>query len=129
MALQKPWQPYNEADARALPGALGVFEVGDAEGNVLYIGMAGGRSRFGLRSGISACFSPDCPNAALRGLARAYRYEVNQIYITRYVELLERHLHATGDLPPGNQEPGEYVPTLGNAGRGAAGVRRTEQGG
>lgn len=129
MALQKPWQPYDEATAREIPGTVGVFEVGDADGNALYIGMAGGRSRFGLRSGIMACFSLDCPNAALRGHARFYRYEVNQMYMSRYVELLERHLHAAGDLPPGNQEPGEYVPTLGRAGQRAVAPPRGEQGG
>ena len=47
MALNKPWIEATEENLRRLPGALGVYEIGDAAGTVLYIGFAGGRSRFG----------------------------------------------------------------------------------
>jgi len=128
MPLAKPWQPWPPADARAIPAALGVFEIGDAAGNVLYIGMAGGRTRFGLRERISACFAGAvAPSLAER--AAAYRYEVNMMYFTRYIELLERHLHAHGDVPPGNRESGEPLPTLGRAGRQAARAAWRDSGG
>jgi hypothetical protein len=115
MALNKPWIEATEEQLRRLPGALGVYEIGDAAGTVLYIGFAGGRSRFGLRGEIAAKLAPESPNPVTAG-GRFFRYEVNQMYLTRYVELLERHLGATGDLPPGNKQPGEYIPTLGRAG-------------
>lgn len=119
MALKKPWTEATEENLRRLPGALGVYEIGDAAGAVLYIGFAGGRSRYGLRGEIAARLALDGPNPVTAG-GRLFRYEVNQMYLTRYVELLEQHLGATGDLPPGNKQPGEYIPTLGRAGIAAA---------
>jgi hypothetical protein len=128
MPLAKTWQPWPPATARAIPSALGVFEIGDAAGNVLYIGMAGGRTRFGLRERISACFAGTvAPSLAERAVA--YRYEVNMMYLTRYIDLLERYLHAYGELPPGNRESGEPLPRLGRAGRQAARTLRAEDGG
>ncbi|MER3421155.1 MAG: hypothetical protein C4290_11820 [Chloroflexota bacterium] len=127
MALNKPWIEATEEHLRRLPGALGVYEIGDAAGTVLYIGFAGGRSRF-LRGEIAAKLAPESPNPVTAG-GRFLRYEVNQMYLTRYVELLEQHLGATGDLPPGNKQPGEYIPTLGRAGITAASSMPSTHGG
>ena len=116
MPLKKPWQPYDPETAPKLPGALGVYELADENGQVLYIGFAGGRSRFGLRSEIMKHFGGESGNAVTGG-ARSYRLEVNQMYLTRWVELLERHRDGDGEgaLPAGNLEPGEYMVTLGHA--------------
>ena len=57
MPLAKPWQSWDPSRLKKIPGTLGVFEIGDANGAVLYIGMAGGRTRFGLRERIADCFA------------------------------------------------------------------------
>ncbi len=112
MTLNKPWQDYDPGTARRLPGTLGVYEIGDSEGNVLYVGFAGGKSRFGLRGEIMARFDPASPQGTIAGQARKLRYEVNMMYMTRFVELLERHQDATGVLPAANTAAGEYVPSI-----------------
>lgn len=112
MALNKPWQEYDPAQARRITGALGVYELGDAAGNVVYIGFAGGKSRFGLRGEIVARLANPSGNAELDGKASKFRYEVNMMYLTRFVELLEKHQDATGAIPAANAMAGEYVPTV-----------------
>ncbi|MGO8920981.1 MAG: hypothetical protein ACLQJR_34245 [Stellaceae bacterium] len=94
--LAKPWTMLATEAVRALPGQLGVFELGDGEGRVLQIGYAGGRSLFGLRSEIEAA------RQRHRG-ARQFRYEVTMQYLTRYQELLMLHLADHGALPEGNR--------------------------
>lgn len=93
--LEKPWQPCEGLEA--LPGHMGVYELGNAAGEVIFVGYAGGRSRFGLRGeiqGAAADFSD----------ATGFRYEVTTAYLTRYQELLMAHLARSGVLPPGNSE-------------------------
>lgn len=82
MPLHKPWTAYDAEAARRIPGSLGVYQIADAAGSVLLTGYAGGRSRFGLRGEIAAAFT----SADLAG-ARLFRYEVNQMYLTRWKEL------------------------------------------
>lgn len=96
--LTKPWLTLSDAAIRALPGQLGVYQLGDVEGRVLYIGYAGGRSLFGLCSAVGdAC-------ARLGAAARRFRYEVNQQYMSRYEELLMLHVADHGALPPENRD-------------------------
>lgn len=80
MPIRKPWHEFLPGGERHIPGALGVYEIGDAEGRVLHTGYAGGRERFGLRSAIAAHFAGDGP-------ARRYRYEETSMYLTRWREL------------------------------------------
>jgi hypothetical protein len=96
--LTKPWQPLTSDAVRALPGQLGVFQLGDAEGRVRYIGYAGGRSLFGLRSAIEEA------RLRLGAVASHFRYEVNQQYMSRYEELLMLHVADHGALPPENRD-------------------------
>ena len=50
MRIKKPWSEWDEAaDAKTLPGAMGVYELADEDQQTLYIGKASGRSPFGLR--------------------------------------------------------------------------------
>ncbi len=93
--LVKPWRPLAGLDPAGLPGQLGVFELGDAAGRVVFIGYAGGRSRFGLRSAITAA-------AAAVDEASRFRFEVTTAYLSRYHELLMAHVADHGDLPPAN---------------------------
>lgn len=91
--LDKPWRDCG--DLQTLPGHMGVFELADSSGSVMFVGYAGGRSRFGLRGEIQTAV------AALPGATR-YRYEVTTAYLTRYQELLMAHRAVSGTLPPGN---------------------------
>ena len=56
--------------ATRLPGQLGVYQVADAQGTVLYIGQAGARSPFGLRSELQRELEE-------RGEGHQFRVEVN----------------------------------------------------
>lgn len=98
--LAKPWLDLDEAAIAALPGQLGVFELGDVEGGTLELGFAGGRSRFGLRSAIAEA-------AAKHEGAARFRYEVTMQYWSRFEELLAVYLADHGELPPGNGDRGE----------------------
>ncbi len=92
--LTKTWQPVAEVIAK-LHGHLGVFELADANEEVVYIGFAGGASAFGLKGEVTAAFER-CPQA------RYARVEVNTAYRTRHRELLMAHVADHGGLPACN---------------------------
>jgi hypothetical protein len=92
--LEKPWRDLTAANVAALDGELGVYQLGDAEGRVVRIGYAGGRTLFGLRSELAA--------ALAAGEAARFRTEVTAGYMSRYDELLMVHVADHGALPPGN---------------------------
>ena len=50
----RPWRPIDAAALEALPGQLGVFELADAAGEVIFIGRADARTLFGLRGEVAA---------------------------------------------------------------------------
>lgn len=83
------------ADAGALACHMGVFELADASGTVVFVGFAGSRSRFGLKSEVAAALA-GCADAT------AFRCEVTTAYLTRYQELLMRHRAEYGRLPAAN---------------------------
>jgi hypothetical protein len=91
--LEKPWIELAPAAVRTLPGQLGVYQLADAERRVVYIGAAGGRSLFGLRGELERALK-ERPAGA-----RHFRYEVNQQYATRHLELLMLHVADHGALP------------------------------
>lgn len=95
--LTKPWRELDDAAIAALPGQLGVFEIGDEDGSTLELGFAGGHSRFGLRSAIADA-------AAKHERAACFRYEVTMQYWSRFEELLAVYLADHGELPAGNAE-------------------------
>jgi hypothetical protein len=102
--LDKPWLELTAERVQRLPGQMGVFQLGDEGGAVLYIGFAGGRSLFGLRSELEKRL----------GTAPRFRYEVNNQYQTRWRELLMLHQASHGELPAMNQH--EPLPKLGRLG-------------
>ena len=104
LRLDKPWQPLTAESAKQLPGQLGVYQIADAKGTVLYIGQAGGRSIFGLRSELLR-------EAEERGPGCQFRIEVNMQYRSRWFELLMVHQADHGSLPPDNAK--NPPPTLG----------------
>ncbi|CAN5698015.1 hypothetical protein BH11PSE3_BH11PSE3_44620 [soil metagenome] len=95
LRLDKPWQPLTAETATRLPGQLGVYQVADAQGAILYIGQAGARSPFGLRSELQRELTE-------RGAGHQFRVEVNQQYRTRWFELLMVHKADHGSLPADN---------------------------
>jgi hypothetical protein len=92
--LEKPWRELTAANVASLAAELGVYQLGDAQGRVLRIGYAGGRTLFGLRSELEA--------ALAAGEAAKYRTEVTAQYLSRYEELLMVHKADFGELPAGN---------------------------
>ena len=96
--MTKPWRPLATAEVARLTGQLGVYEVADEAREVLAVGFAGGRSRFGLRGELQG-------ELARRGPGFRFRVEVNSQYHTRYRELLMLHLADRGSLPPENDAP------------------------
>ncbi len=96
--LNKPWIPLTEQHVAPLTGHLGVYQLADSSGEIVYIGVAGGRSLFGLKGVIAAALQ--APPVG----AKQFRYEVNMAYRTRYVELLQAYHHDYGRLPVGNSD-------------------------
>jgi hypothetical protein len=97
LRLDKPWKPLTAEEATRLPGQLGVYQIADAAGTVLFIGQAGARSPFGLRSELQREF-------AERGAGCQFRVEVNQQYRSRWFELLMLHKADHGALPADNEK-------------------------
>jgi hypothetical protein len=96
----KPWSPCEPSVLERLPGHMGAYELADADGTVLLIGYAGGRSRFGMRGEIAVAVE------RIPGAVR-FRYEVTTAYLSRFQELLMVHQSDFGRLPSGNApEPG-----------------------
>jgi len=95
LRLDKPWKPLTVEEATRLPGQLGIYQIADAAATVLFIGQAGARSPFGLRSELQR-------EVAERGAGCQFRVEVNQQYHTRWLELLMLHNADHGALPADN---------------------------
>ena len=104
LRLEKAWIPLAEDGVAELPGQLGVYEIANPEGEVVFVGYAGGRSRFGLRGELAAELERRGPGAA------RFRYEVNMQYMSRYQELLMVHRADKGQLPAENAEKGTPCP-------------------
>lgn len=95
LRLDKPWRPLSELEAARLPGQLGIYQIADAAGAIVFIGEAGARSPFGLRSELLR-------EAKERVSGHQFRVEVNMQYRTRWLELLMVHKADHGHLPPDN---------------------------
>jgi len=94
--LDKPWIPLTQAHVAQLAGHLGVYQLADAAGAIVYIGVAGGHSLFGLKGALTEVLQ--APPAG----ATQFRYEVTMAYHTRYLELLEAYRYDHDHLPVGN---------------------------
>ena len=95
LRLAKPWLTFDAPTVAKVPGQLGVYQLADDSGAVHYIGYAGGKSLFGLRSELQK-------HVGVAATTR-FRYEVNMQYLTRYKELLMLHKADNGDIPTLNQ--------------------------
>ena len=97
--MTKAWRPLNAVEADKVAGNLGVYQLANDAGEVLYIGVAGGRSLFGLRGEIQEKAESPPPGVT------SFRLEVNTSYRTRHRELLMAHqFDNDGALPSLNPE-------------------------
>jgi hypothetical protein len=113
MPLNKAWTNLHSAPLAQIPATMGVYELADEAGDILYIGRAGGREPFGIRGRITHHFSAAEQNAIIGKRARAFRYEVNTMYLSRFTELLTLYREEHGRLPPANEAEPQSIPTLG----------------
>lgn len=98
LRLDKPWTELASLTLDELPAQLGVFQLGDDAGEVLYIGYAGGTETFGLRTAILA-------EQERIGIAATHvRWELNHGYLSRWEELMMVHQFDHGD-PPAESHP------------------------
>jgi len=95
LQIRRSWKPLEAVAVNAVPAQVGVYEIADAAGRVLIIGMAGGRSLFGLRGELER-------ELAARGAGHAFRWEATSTYLSRRDELQMLHLAEHGKLPPDN---------------------------
>ena len=95
--LEKPWLPLDRDHIDRLLGQLGVYQIVDADDRIVYMGFAGGRSLFGLRSELQA-------ELEKRGPGFRFRYEVNMQYQTRWRELLMVYVADHGAPQPENAD-------------------------
>jgi hypothetical protein len=94
--LQAPWRPLDEANLKSVGGHMGVYELASADGEVVFIGFAGGRSVFGLRGELTRALREGGRDGA------SFRLEVTTAYLSRYRELLMVHVADHGSLPSDN---------------------------
>jgi hypothetical protein len=94
--LSKAWIPLDREHVDEIAAHLGVYQLGDENGEIVYIGVAGGRSRFGLKGELSAKLADKAADAT------CFRIEINMSYRTRHLELLQAFVHDHGRLPAGN---------------------------
>jgi excinuclease UvrABC nuclease subunit len=110
--IGKPWLDCRDLDLSRLPGTVGVYELGDSSGRVIYIGYAGGRSRFGLRGALAEHCGSDETNAVIREHVTDIRFEVTTAYLTRHLELLSQYQADFGVLPEANMADRAALPPL-----------------
>jgi hypothetical protein len=96
--LTKAWIPLDQAHVEKLTGHLGVYQLGNGGGEIFYIGVAGGRSRFGLRGELTAMLAAELTEVT------CFRVEINMAYRTRHIELLQTFVHDHGHLPLHNTD-------------------------
>jgi hypothetical protein len=101
--LDKPWIPLTAENVKKLAGLLGVYQLADADGEIVYIGVAGGRSLFGLKGELEKMLKE--PPAG----ATQFRTEANMAYHTRHQELLGAFRNDFGRLPVANTDVDERV--------------------
>lgn len=96
--LNKTWMPFDKAHIDTLSGHLGVYQLGNEHGDIVYIGVAGGRSRFGLKGELTTKLDEPVVGAT------CFRIEINMSYRTRHLELLQAFVHDHGRLPAANTD-------------------------
>ncbi len=92
--LTKPWRPVDEIEG-VLKGHLGVYQLANADDEIVYIGFAGGASLYGLKGEVSE-------RVAELEDATQFRVEITASYMSRWRELMMVHIADTGESPRHN---------------------------
>ena len=95
--LDKPWTEFSKQSVSLLTGHLGIYQLGNARGEIIYIGVANARSRFGLRGELEKWLKTHDIGISF------FRVEVTMAYKTRHVELLQIFLHDFKRMPLANK--------------------------
>ena len=95
--LDKPWIEFSKESIDRVTGHLGVYQLANAGKEIVYIGIAGARTRFGLRGELQKWQEHDDIATSF------FRLEVTMAYKTRHVELLQIFLHDFKRLPLANK--------------------------
>ena len=96
--MDKPWEPLNEDSLKTVASHLGVYQLANDAGEIVYIGVADARTLFGLKGELQKAIADTTAGAS------QFRVEVNMAYRTRHAELLEAYQHDHGVLPVGNTD-------------------------
>ena len=96
--MEKPWEPLREVSLETVASHLGVYQLADDAGDIVYIGVADARTLFGLRGELQKAIA-EPPSGASQ-----FRVEINMAYRTRHAELLQAYLYDHGELPIGNTD-------------------------
>ena len=96
--MDKLWAPLEEASLATVAAHLGVYQLANEAGEIVYIGVADARTLFGIKGELRKAITN--PPAQ----ATQFRYEVNMAYRTRHAELLQAYMHDHGNLPVGNTD-------------------------
>ena len=96
LRITKPFLQYSGQEVAKLPGHMGVFELANDKGEIIFIG-------FGLRGELGKLLR--------HSSATQFRYEITTAYLTRYQELLMVFMADHGRLPADNE--GRPLPRLG----------------
>ena len=87
--LEKPWRKLVQEELGSVHGQMGVFQLANADHEIIFIGFAGGRSLFGLKGELQEHL----------GSADSFRLEITTAYKTRHQELLMVHFADLGHYP------------------------------
>lgn len=96
--MDKSWTPLSVGEVGKLAAHLGVYQLAKDDGEIVFIGMAGGRTLFGLKGELQKALE-EPPLGATQ-----FRVEVNMAYRTRRMELLQAYLNDFGGLPAANTD-------------------------
>jgi excinuclease UvrABC nuclease subunit len=96
MPISSPWHPLSALEVSGVPERAGVYELGDARQEVVYVGRAGGGN---LQQRLHDHIN-DSRNPCIRQHARWFGYEVTVADVSRESQLLDEYkwMHG-GKLP------------------------------
>ena len=96
--MQSRWSPLDPEHIAEVGGHMGVYQLASPDGQVVFIGYAGGRSVFGLRGELAGQLEAAKPRTLM------FRIEITTTYLSRYKELLMAHVAEHGSVPIENAE-------------------------
>ena len=95
--LDKPWIEFSKQRVSLLTGHLGVYQLGNSQQEIIYIGVADAQSRFGLRGELEKWLEFNDSTISF------FRLEVTMAYKTRHAELIQIFLHDFKRMPLANK--------------------------